>query len=39
MELFGENSQPPKDVYHIRQKALPQMFEWIPSALPIRKVL
>ena len=39
MELFYENSQPPKDVNYFSKKALPQMFDWPPNAPPILKVL
>ena len=39
MEPFCENSQLPKDVDHFRKQAPPQMFDWIPNAPPVRKVL
>ena len=39
MELFCEYSQRPKGVIHFRKKALTQMFDWIPNAPMIGKVL
>ena len=39
MEFFCKNSQRPKDVNYFCKKAPPQMFDWIPNAPPIGKVL
>ena len=39
MELFGENSQRPKDINYFRKKGPPQMFDRIPNASPIEKML
>ena len=39
MELFGENSQRPKDINYFRKKGPPQMFDRIPNAPPIEKML
>ena len=39
MELYCENGHRYKDVGYFRKNAPPQMFDWIPNAPPIEKVL